>query len=141
MLAPYRHALAPIAKSFMPTSFRTTETARVRARRLRRDMTAAEKLLWNKLRNRQLDDHHFRRQVPIGRFVTDFCCLRAKLIVEVDGGQHADNSHDIVRTVWLQNQGYRVLRFWNNDVSANIEGVVETIRASLSAPAPTQPSP
>ncbi|WP_374649969.1 endonuclease domain-containing protein [Dongia sp.] len=101
------------------------------ARRLRRDMTGAEKRLWAKLRDHQLEDAHFRRQFPVGPYVADFCCRQAKLIVEVDGSQHADTARDDARTAYLQTLGYRVLRFWNNDVLTNIEGVVETIRESL----------
>ena len=101
------------------------------ARRLRRDMTDAEKKLWCKLRDHQLEHQHFRRQFPIGPYITDFCCRRARLIVEVDGGQHADSAPDARRSAFLRSQGYRVLRFWNNDVLKNIDGVVETIRQCL----------
>ncbi|TDQ82038.1 very-short-patch-repair endonuclease [Dongia mobilis] len=101
------------------------------ARRLRRDMTAAEKELWRAIRNHQLENAHFRRQFPIGPYVADFCCRRARLVIEVDGGQHADNLRDDRRSRYLATQGYRVLRFWNNDVIENIGGVVEKIRADL----------
>ncbi len=94
-------------------------------------MTEAEKKLWSRLRNHQLEHQHFRRQYPIGPYVADFCCRLARLIVEVDGGQHADSAEDERRTAFLLGQGYRVLRFWNNDVLTNIEGVVETIRKNL----------
>ncbi|TVR83814.1 MAG: endonuclease domain-containing protein [Rhodospirillales bacterium] len=105
------------------------------ARRLRRDGTAAERRLWRYLRNRGLDGHKFRRQHPIGGFVADFACVEAKLVVEVDGGQHG-GTEDARRTAALRRHGFTVLRFWNNDVLANTEGVVETIRAHLAAPPP-----
>ena len=86
------------------------------ARRLRRNPTDAEKRLWSKLRHKQLSGHRFRRQVPIGPYIVDFACLGARLIVEVDGGQHANQiERDNARTAWLGGQGFRVLRFWNND--------------------------
>jgi very-short-patch-repair endonuclease len=124
----FQTASTCIAKA-MDSSRQKTPIAR--ARRLRRDTTDAEKKLWAKLRDHQLEDAHFRRQYPIGSYVADFCCRQAKLIVEVDGGQHADDPRDLIRTRYLESQGYRVLRFWNNDVLANIEGVVETIRETL----------
>jgi len=103
-----------------------------RARHLRRNATDAERVLWNRLRRNQLNGHHFRRQVPIGAFVADFTCASKKLIVEVDGGQHAERAAaDAIRTRYLEKEGYRVLRFWNNDVLCNTDGVVETILAAL----------
>ncbi len=102
------------------------------ARRLRKNPTEAEKRLWDALRGRQIDRHRFRRQHPLGAYVVDFVCLAEKLVVEVDGGQHAENLHaDAERTAWLQSRGYRVLRFWNNDVLENMEGVAEAIRTAL----------
>src|ERR1700681_2117721 len=98
-----------------------------RARQLRRDATDAERRLWSALRDRRLSDYRFRRQYPIGRFIVDFACTGHRLIVEADGGQHADNEADRRRTAWLENEGWRVLRFWNNDILANAEGVVQTI--------------
>ncbi len=103
------------------------------ARKLRVDQTEAEARLWLKLRGRRLVDAKFRRQTPIGHYIVDFMCFEAKLIVELDGGQHAVNSvADDERTAWLEGQGFRVLRFWNNDVLDNIEGVVERILMGLS---------
>ena len=101
------------------------------ARRLRRDATDAERRLWSALRDRRLSGYRFRRQFPIGRFIVDFACTRHRLIVEADGGQHADSETDFRRTAWLEEQGWRVLRFWNNDVLANTNGVVETILKEL----------
>jgi very-short-patch-repair endonuclease len=106
------------------------------ARRLRRDATDAERRLWSALRDRRLSDYRFRRQYPIGRFIVDFACTRYRLIVEADGGQHADSEADRERTAWLANQGWRVLRFWNNDVLANTNGVVETILKELQEKQP-----
>ncbi|QEX19325.1 DNA methylase [Hypericibacter terrae] len=102
------------------------------ARRLRKDATDAERKLWSALSGQQLDGFKFRRQVPIGDFIADFACLSARLIVEVDGGQHdAEREKDAARTAWLNSRGYRVIRFWNNDVLANLEGVVRTILTAL----------
>ena len=101
------------------------------ARHLRRNMTDAESHLWKLLRRQQLGER-FRRQCPIDRYVVDFVCLRRKLIVEVDGGQHAGSSQDRVRDACLTKLGYRVLRFWNNDVLENSEGVYGMIHAALS---------
>lgn len=103
-----------------------------RARRLRRDQTDAEKRLWRYLRNRQLGGFKFRRQVPVNRFVVDFLCEEAKLIIETDGGQHAGNSQDGDRTRILDATGYRVVRYWNNEVLANTEGVLESLMAELN---------
>ena len=109
-----------------------------RSRRLRRDATKAEAALWYKLRARSLDGHKFVRQEPIGPYTVDLICREHRLIVEIDGGQHADNARDVVRDRWLVDHNYRVLRFWNNDVLQNLSGVLETIAAALSRPAPPQ---
>jgi very-short-patch-repair endonuclease len=101
------------------------------ARALRRTPTDAEIRLWAMLRGRRLADFKFRRQHPIGRFVADFVCTKHRLIVEADGGQHADSEADAEPTQWLESQGWRVLRFWNNDILANSEGVLEAILAAL----------
>jgi very-short-patch-repair endonuclease len=106
-------------------------------------MTDAEKKLWVALRRQKLN---FRRQVPIGRYIADFCRHESRLIVELDGGQHAeptDIAYDAARTEWLESRGYRVLRFWNADVHEDVHAVIDTILASLSPPpgadAPTSP--
>jgi very-short-patch-repair endonuclease len=102
------------------------------ARRLRRAMTDAETVLWRRLRDGQLDGIKFRRQVPLGGYVLDFYCEAEKLVVEVDGGQHADNpGPDAVRTAWLESCDCRVIRFWNHDVLQNVDGVLETILMTL----------
>jgi very-short-patch-repair endonuclease len=103
-----------------------------RARRLRRDSTDAELKLWYRLRSRSIPGFKFVRQGPIGPYIVDFACRERRLIVEVDGGQHADSTSDVVRDRWLAEHRYRVLRFWNNDVMANTDGVVETIAAALN---------
>ena len=103
-----------------------------RARALRQDQTDVERKLWALLRSRRLDGFKFRRQVPIDRYFADFACREANLIVELDGGQHADRAaYDAERTGVLEACGWRVLRFWNNQVNDEPEGVVETILAEL----------
>jgi very-short-patch-repair endonuclease len=104
-----------------------------RARRLRRDSTDAELRLWYRLGSRSILGFKFVRQEPIGPYVVDFVCREQRLIVEVDGGQHADSKRDLARDLWLAEHHYRVLRFWNNDVLANTDGVLETIAAALNA--------
>ena len=104
----------------------------IRARQLRSTPTGAEIRLWSRIRRKQLDGFRFRRQHPIGPYVVDFFCPEAKLIVEVDGGQHdALAEQDANRTEWLEKRGYRVVRFWNNDVLANTEGVLLAILEQL----------
>jgi very-short-patch-repair endonuclease len=115
-----------------PVSRRNPSATVKRAKRLRRDMTDAERKLWGCLRAEQIERFKFRKQAPIGRYVADFVCLERMLVIEVDGGQHAERkAEDDARTRALEMQGYRVLRFWNNDVLGNIEGVVEVIRRAL----------
>jgi very-short-patch-repair endonuclease len=94
---------------------------------MRSEMTDAERVLWMQLRAHRLDGLRFRRQTPIGRYIVDFVCHECRLIVELDGGQHADSPHDMTRDRWLESKGYRVLRFWNSDVFTNREGVLEAI--------------
>jgi adenine-specific DNA-methyltransferase len=93
-------------------------------------MTDAELALWSELRDRRLRDYKFRSQWTLGPYVADFCCLAARLVVELDGGQHS-KKRDAQRTAWLQKQGFRVIRFWNNDVLTNMDGVLEVIVAAL----------
>ena len=102
------------------------------ARRLRTDATDAELHLWKSLRNRSLFSCKFRRQFPVGPYITDFACIEKRLIVELDGGQHATAvAHDEERTTYLKTQGYRVLRFWNNDVLNQSEAVLEVIHQAI----------
>ena len=106
--------------------------SRVRARQLRKNPTNVERLLWQQLRFWQIDGYKFRRQQPLGNFIVDFVCLGKRLIVELDGGQHAQQeNYDAERDAWLRNQDFTVLRFWNNDVLTNMDGVVETIAKTL----------
>jgi very-short-patch-repair endonuclease len=108
-------------------------TPKQRARSLRKAMTDAERLLWQHLRRRQLAGWKFRRQHAVGPFIVDFVCVARKLIVEVDGGQHAsDVGQDEKRSRYLSKEGYRILRFWNNDVLKEIDGVLEIIARELS---------
>jgi adenine-specific DNA-methyltransferase len=108
-----------------------------RARGLRRAMTDVERLLWRYLRNRHLSGWKFRRQHEVGHYIVDFVCAEAMLVVELDGGQHAELvDYDERRTQYLQSMGYRVLRFWNNDVLANIESVLEVILEAVASAAP-----
>jgi very-short-patch-repair endonuclease len=105
-----------------------------RAKILRQQSTEAEKLLWRYLRGRQLEGAKFRRQQPIGKYNVDFISFSHKLIVEVDGGQHAqprEQVRDRQRDAWLREQGFTVVRFWNNQVLRNVEGAIEAIRSNL----------
>jgi very-short-patch-repair endonuclease len=111
------------------------------ARRLRRDSTCAEWRLWNRLRARLIDGYKFSRQQPIGPYVVDFVCREKQLVIEVDGGQHAESARDKVRDQWLREHNYRILRFWNNDVMSNMDGVLATIGAALHSDAPPHPVP
>jgi very-short-patch-repair endonuclease len=113
--------------------------ANERARNLRTNATDAERHLWRHLRRQQLDGLRFRRQTPIGPHVVDFFSPGAKLIVELDGGQHAERQvEDQARTRWLEQRGYRVVRFWNNEVLANTDGVLDAIkRAAIESPPPS----
>ena len=102
------------------------------ARTLRKRMTDVEQLLWYKIRSRQLRNYRFRRQHPIGRYIVDFICLETKLIIELDGGQHADQKkYDNIRDIFLTQQGFNILRFWNNEVLNNLDGVLLNINQHL----------
>jgi very-short-patch-repair endonuclease len=106
-----------------------------RARQFRANPTEAERILWFSLRLLKSKGLHFRRQAPMGRYYVDFVCHGAKLIVELDGSQHAEPeqiSHDDARTEFLQSRGYHVLRFWNAEVMKNCSGIMETILAATS---------
>ncbi len=101
------------------------------ARQLRINMTDAERRLWSALRGRRLEGYKFRRQHPLGVYILDFACVEHRLVIEADGGQHADTQYDDRRSAWLESQGWRVIRFWNNDILANTAGVVEVILKAL----------
>jgi very-short-patch-repair endonuclease len=111
----------------MRSHIRTTD----KSRELRANSSDAETKLWNSLRNRQIAGCKFVRQEPIGRYICDFVCRAKMLVVEADGGQHLESKRDEVRDRYLREQGYRVLRFWNNDILSNIEGVATVIDAAL----------
>jgi very-short-patch-repair endonuclease len=103
-----------------------------RARRLRREMTSAERQLWGALRAHRLADLHFRRQAPCGPYFADFLCAKARLVVEIDGATHSRSDEvrrDALRDAWLEANGYRVLRLQNAEVYENLQGAVETILA------------
>ena len=107
---------------------------------LRKRPTRAENLLWLHLKGRQLEGVKFRRQEPIGRYIVDFVAFEQRLIIEVDGGQHAiEKEGDRARDNWLQNQGFRILRFWNNEVLQNLEGVLERLRDQIIRHPPLTP--
>lgn len=108
------------------------ETPRTFARALRKNQTEAESRLWFKLRNRQMADRKFRRQVPIEGFVVDFACKDSRVIIELDGGQHSQQArYDAGRTRTLEAAGFLILRFWNSHVLENLDGVLETIHRTL----------
>ncbi len=104
-----------------------------RARELRKDQTKEEAILWKHLRSRRFKGIKFRRQVPIDRFVVDFLCKKHRLIIELDGSQHAENrEYDELRTSILEAKGYRVIRYWNNQVLTELEGVLESIELVIA---------
>ncbi len=113
-----------------------------KAKTLRTNQTTAEQQLWYHLRAHRFMGLKFKRQKPIGHYIVDFICLEHRLIIEIDGGQHAEQvTYDQRRDAWLRNQGYTVLRFWNNDVMREMEGVLERIRSTVSGPLSPGPSP
>ena len=115
----------------------------LRAKRLRKNQTEAEQLLWSRLRDRQIDGCKFRRQQPIGRYIVDFVSFERRVVIELDGGQHSNPCHelkDFKRDKWLRTLGYKVLRFWDNAVFENLGGILVTIRETLLSPSPS-PSP
>ena len=111
------------------------------ARQLRRDMTDTEHRLWYHLRNRALMGCKFRRQHPIGPYIADFACLEARLVVELDGGQHVEPSGDSIRTAFLEAEGYLVLRFWNNEALKQTGAVLAVIHDALASRFALTPTP
>jgi very-short-patch-repair endonuclease len=109
------------------------------ARRLRAEMTDAERKLWQALRAHRFRGIGFRRQAPIGPYIVDFACHALKLAIEVDGGQHSGSERDAARDDWMTREGYRVLRFWNNEVLGNLEGVMDRIAREIADAPPPQP--
>ncbi|MBA1155563.1 DUF559 domain-containing protein [Vibrio parahaemolyticus] len=124
---------------------------RERAKQLRSNATEPEQRLWRALKAIPVHGSHFRRQVPIGPYVVDFACLKARLVLELDGGHHSQDdvaAKDAARTQWLEKEGYRVVRFWNVELFENLNGVLDTIYAALygslqseSLALPTPPRP
>ena len=108
---------------------------------LRQQMTEAETLLWRHLRAHRLNGAKFKRQQALGVYVVDFVNFEARVIVEADGGQHNESRHDAVRDAWLAAQGFTVLRFWNNEILGNIEGVLAQIAEAVAAASPSPPAP
>ena len=118
------------------------DKTRLRARQLRRNPTEVERLLWQRLRFWQVGGFKFRRQQPLGNYIADFVCFEGRLIVEIDGGQHADQKdYDKKRDAWLRDQDFIVLRFWNSDVLENMDGVLHLIREKLTSAPFLSPSP
>jgi very-short-patch-repair endonuclease len=107
---------------------------------MRAHPTEAEKRLWSMLRGGRVAGHRFRRQQIVFPYIVDFACLSAKLIVEADGSQHADDRYDARRDAWLSERGFRVLRFWNNDVLARSEHIGGAVYAALNDPHPPKPA-
>jgi very-short-patch-repair endonuclease len=117
-----------------PEQYNRTRTKTARARRLRRESTEVEKRLWSKLRDGRLDGLSFRRQHPAGPYVLDFYCPELRLSIELDGSQHQQTeTRDAKRTAWLRRCGVTELRFWNNDVTQNLVGVLEGILETAAA--------
>ncbi len=107
------------------------------ARKLRKQPTKAENLLWQNLRNRQLEGFKFRRQQPLGPYIVDFVNFEERIVIEIDGGQHTLlKDKDKQRDAWLNEEGFKVLRFWNNEVFENLGGILQVIRNSLISPSP-----
>ena len=109
------------------------------AKALRANMTEAERRLWYFLRAHRFKGMKFKRQAPIGRYIVDFVSFQRRLVVEVDGGQHADSEVDLRRTRWLEDQGFRVSRFWNNEVLSNTDGVLDAIMLACTNLSPGTP--
>jgi very-short-patch-repair endonuclease len=104
----------------------------LQSRKQRQNQTDAEKLFWHSVKAKRFSGYKFRRQFPVGPFYADFVCVEAKLVVEIDGGQHNENQKDITRTLFLNKNGYEVIRFWNNEILGNIEGVLLSLSLTLS---------
>lgn len=118
-----------------------TVESRTFAKQLRRNMTDAEHRLWKHLRAHRLDGQKFRRQQPIGPCIVYFVHFGARVVVEADGGQHVQSPHDTARDAWLMRQGFRVLRFWNDDILLHTDAVLESIWKALRERAPSPPTP
>jgi 2-isopropylmalate synthase len=124
----------------MKTDAGVSSSQRSRARTMRGAPTDSELRLWRLLRERRLNGFKFRRQVPVGPYIVDFLCVGAKLIVEADGSQHAESRHDKARDAYLEGQGWKVLRFWNNEVVQNREGFWRQFSLMQPTPHPALPA-
>ena len=113
------------------------------AKALRSNMTDAERRLWYLLRAHRFRGYKFKRQLPVGPYIVDFVCLAERLVIEVDGGQHSESRSDLRRDQWLKDQGFRVMRFWNNEVLNNTDGVLDVVFDQLgrASPAPSPGTP
>src|SRR6266853_474097 len=121
-----------------------SEFRRRTAKQLRDKVTGAEDLLWRRLRRFPISGTHFRRQVPIGPYVADFACMAARLIIEVDGSHHGEGDtkkRDGERSQWIEADGYRVIRFWNNEVTQTAAGVLDVFYAALYGSRKSEPAP
>jgi len=116
------------------TKYRVEQSKRTQATTLRHALTEAEIYLWQLLRSRQISDLKFRRQVPVGPWIAGFVCFEHMLIVEADGSQYGENLHDEIRDTDLRRRGFRILRFWNNDILVNPNGVLERILSETEGP-------
>ncbi|MBI4808573.1 MAG: DUF559 domain-containing protein [Nitrosomonadales bacterium] len=125
----------------MPDRRRIPPITTARARRLRSDMTDVERRLWSAMRGKQLEGCRFRRQHAIGAYIADFACVERMLVIELDGGQHQDQkTYDNTKSRYLNHQGWQVVRFWNNEVLENLDGVLEVIVEKLNSAPPSHPS-
>jgi len=134
-------SLPPSAGEGQPRSGRERgrkQVLRDRAKQMRSEPTPAEHRLWQILRAKRLAGYKFKRQLPIDHYIVDFACSQRRLIVEADGGQHGESAADQRRDAHLEAQGFRVLRFWNNDIFNNEEGVLTSILGALQAPLPAR---
>ena len=114
------------------------QSAKAKARELRKQSTDAESALWNLLRNRQLTGYKFRRQAPVGRYIVDFLCFERKLVVELDGGQHQEQAdYDAERSRILESRGFRVIRFWNSEVIEDTDALLGAILIELREGTPS----
>ena len=119
----------------------TKDILRKHAKRMRSDQTPTEHRLWQILRSKRLAGYKFKRQLPIDRYIVDFACPKQRLIIEADGGQHAESMRDVRRDAYLRSHGFRVLRFWNSDIFDNEEGVLTSILSALEKPLSPTPLP
>ncbi|WP_395792921.1 endonuclease domain-containing protein [Aquimonas sp.] len=111
------------------------------AKQLRQNLTDAERVLWRHLRAHRFQGQKFRRQQPLGPYILDFVHFGARLVIEADGGQHSESTRDAVRDAWLASEGFRVMRFWNDQILKDTEAVLESILQALAEASPLSPDP